>query len=225
MKLLSFDVGMKNLAFCLLDENHTIYQWGVINVLEEATTKKIDPDILTHLVWDQLDKYPGILEAEKVVIENQPSLKNPKMKTMQIIILSYFVSKQRSGDTQIKKIDCFAPRNKLNVYQGEQRQQIEESITCKSVYSKTKKLSVEFTKVMIKDQPEWLSLITSSKKKDDLADSFIQGACYLSRIFPKPGEESGEKKNPAEKSKNKKVTTKKVENNEPSVNILDQLNS
>lgn len=41
MRLLSIDVGMKNLAFCLLDvnlntkENDKIYKWGVINLCED----------------------------------------------------------------------------------------------------------------------------------------------------------------------------------------------
>ena len=126
------------------------------------------------------------MDVDRVVIENQPSLKNPKMKTMQIIILAYFVQKQRSNvsgsGSGIEKIACFAPRNKLNVYQGEKRKEIEESITCKTKYSRTKRLSIEFTKEMIKSQPTWLKMIMASKKKDDLADSFIQGACYLSRF-------------------------------------------
>ena len=34
MALLSIDVGIKNLAYCLLDE-HTIYNWGVVNLIED----------------------------------------------------------------------------------------------------------------------------------------------------------------------------------------------
>ena len=184
MKILSFDVGIKNLAYCLLDETLTIYSWGVINVLDETTKKKIDTDTLAHLVFDKLDAVVEMSNAERIVIENQPALKNPRMKTMQIMILSYFVGKQRSCYPTIKKIDCFAPRNKLTVYKGERRTEIEAAITCKSVYSRTKRLSVEFTKDMIKDQTSWLAFISNSKKKDDLADCFIQGACYLSRLFP-----------------------------------------
>ena len=34
MPLLSIDVGIKNLAYCLLDE-HSIYKWGVVNLIED----------------------------------------------------------------------------------------------------------------------------------------------------------------------------------------------
>lgn len=38
MKILSFDVGIKNLAFCLIDfsNNHTIKQWDIVNLCGES---------------------------------------------------------------------------------------------------------------------------------------------------------------------------------------------
>ena len=41
MKILSFDVGIKNLAFCLIDttENNKIIDWGVINLIEDEDLK------------------------------------------------------------------------------------------------------------------------------------------------------------------------------------------
>ena len=44
------------------------------------------------------------------------------MKTIQILLLSYFVAQQRTLTTEIVKIDCFLPRNKLNIYQGDNKQ-------------------------------------------------------------------------------------------------------
>lgn len=35
MKILSFDIGIKNLAYCLMDENN-IYDWNVINLLDNT---------------------------------------------------------------------------------------------------------------------------------------------------------------------------------------------
>jgi hypothetical protein len=33
MKLISYDVGIKNLAYCICDEKMTIIQWDVIDLL------------------------------------------------------------------------------------------------------------------------------------------------------------------------------------------------
>ena len=77
------------------------------------------------------------------------------------------------------------PRNKLKVYDGTRAQEIEASMKCKTTYARTKRLSVEYTKDMIKEQSSWLALLSNSKKKDDLADSFMQGLCYLEKILPK----------------------------------------
>ena len=179
MLILSFDVGIKNLAYCILDEYHKIYNWGVLNIIEDVKKKKIDADELCNLIFSKLDSIPELSNVNRVVIENQPALKNPRMKTIQIVLLSYFTMKRRQENSIIDKIDCFLPRNKLDVYDGDDKKEINEAIKCKSVYSRTKRLSVEYTKRMIKDQNEWMTLLTTSKKKDDLADCFIQGACYF----------------------------------------------
>ena len=40
MKILSWDVGIKNLAYCLIDsENDKIMDWGIINLLNDENLK------------------------------------------------------------------------------------------------------------------------------------------------------------------------------------------
>jgi hypothetical protein len=180
MKVLSFDVGIKNLGYCVLDLDYKIYHWGLINFIKDVGKKKIDTDEMCELLYAELDERPEIRQVDRVVIENQPCLKNPKMKTIQIMLLSYFVNLKKQFNI-IQKIDCFLPRNKLDVYMGADRQEIIDSITLKSKYSKTKKLSILFTRKMIVDQPDALKILDTEKKKDDLADSFIQGACYINK--------------------------------------------
>jgi len=49
-------------------------------------------------IKNELDKRPNICNVDVVIIENQPALVNPIMKTVQIIVLSYFSFKY-SSDT------------------------------------------------------------------------------------------------------------------------------
>ena len=41
MKILSFDIGIKNLAYCLVDETK-LYDWNVINLLSEECNCNIN---------------------------------------------------------------------------------------------------------------------------------------------------------------------------------------
>ena len=44
MKVLSFDVGIKNLGYCVLDLDYKIYHWGLINFIKDVSKKKITTD-------------------------------------------------------------------------------------------------------------------------------------------------------------------------------------
>ena len=105
------------------------------------------------------------------IIENQPVLKNPKMKSIQMMVYSYF------NLIGVSNIILFSPRHKLDVYNG-------PDIEChlKSKYSKRKFLSIKYTKYMIQNNKEYLNIFNSIKKKDDLADSLLQGLCYLKKL-------------------------------------------
>lgn len=40
VKILSFDVGIKNLAYCIVefkDNSHTILDWGILDIMELFT--------------------------------------------------------------------------------------------------------------------------------------------------------------------------------------------
>ncbi len=70
-------------------------------------------------------------------------------------------------------------RNKLKAYNGPK---IESDI--KDKYKRTKYLAIEYCKYMIKNSTQdeqWINLFTNSKKKDDLADSYLQGIYYKNK--------------------------------------------
>jgi len=229
MKILSFDVGIKNLSFCLLNDS-VIEDWGILNICTDdvcdhknaktgqrcdksvkfvcknggfASTdafqvcsghkklkqysdkkfkccpKKKNPmlDQGTKMV-ETLQKKDNFLEVDLVVIENQPALKNPTMKSIQMILYSYFLIQGVTNDES--KIDCIQminARNKLKAYTGPI---VECNITDK--YKKTKFLGIEYCKYMIGESEQsdtWINLFTTSKKKDDLSDAYLQGVYVL----------------------------------------------
>lgn len=241
MSILSWDVGVHNLAFCKLSYDKDNYkfpidQWAVIDLLDEerhlcihqlksgkvcgkqgsytCVLKENDSDneekvqylCATHSkvkdakdlydkialikkptkkeqsekrslinlgrsMYKKLDAMPELLEVDAVVIENQPCMKNPTMKSVQMMLFSYFLMKG------VENIQLISARNKLKVYKGE-----EMTSTKKTGYAKTKDLGIKYCEEMIKDDAENLKYLKTHKKKDDLCDAYLQGAFYLANM-------------------------------------------
>ncbi len=132
-------------------------------------------------IVDKLQKKDDFLKVDLVVIENQPALKNPTMKSVQMIIYSYFLINGVCNDiSTIQDIQMINARNKLKAYKG-------PKVECdiKDRYKKTKFLGIEYCKYMINDSlqdEQWIQLFTNSKKKDDLADAYLQGMYVLNNL-------------------------------------------
>ena len=127
----------------------------------------------------KLDEYKFIeRNITDVIVENQPSLKNPTMKSIQMIVYSYFlINGICRDDSSITGLEMINARNKLKVYKGEP---IECDFTDK--YKKNKYLAVKYCEKMIIDEEQkFIDLYNDSKKKDDLSDSYLQGIYYLSK--------------------------------------------
>lgn len=127
--------------------------------------------IATILV-KKLDSNPIFLKATHVVIENQPSLKNPTMKSIQMIIYSYFLI----------KLNC---KVKLTLMSAKFKLRFDidnESVTkikkMSDRYQRNKKLAIEFCRHFI--EGEWIIYFENYKnKKDDLADSYLMTRYYI----------------------------------------------
>ena len=48
---------------------------------------------LGQILFKKLDEYKSFQKAEYIIIENQPVLKNPTMKSIQMMLYSYFLKK------------------------------------------------------------------------------------------------------------------------------------
>lgn len=138
--------------------------------------------VLSRLLFKKMEEYPQFLNATHIVIENQPVLKNPTMKSIQMILYSYFISKE----TEIKKFENIAlisASNKLKVYKGPSNETIKNIANIKSKYTKNKKLAVEHCKLLLeedKNNENWSKFYDEYKsKRDDLADAYLMCRYYI----------------------------------------------
>ena len=99
------------------------------------------------------------------------------MKSIQMILYSYFIIEGVCKDPICSNVQMINARNKLKVYKGPE---VECNFTDK--YKRNKYLSVEYTKLMIlQENQEFIDLFTESKKKDDLADAYLQGIYFIEK--------------------------------------------
>ena len=125
MKILSWDVGIYNLCYCILEKNNEsikIIGWDIVNLVDNEKMKK-NRNLLFENIPRKLNEIPQLLDVDLVVIENQPSLKNPQMKSIQMILYSYFlilgkVIGNETTKSYIDVIDFCSASNKLKVYDG-----------------------------------------------------------------------------------------------------------
>jgi len=141
--------------------------------IEETNASKLD---LVTIGRNMMTKWDSVLQGQNnekidmVIIENQISPIANRMKTIQGMIAQYFI--MRYKDCGIEFINA---SNKLKTLLP-----CIKKVTPLS-YSERKKLGIERTKEYIKTDDVWKSYFEKHKKKDDLADSFLQGIWYLSQ--------------------------------------------
>lgn len=102
---------------------------------------------------------------ECIIIENQISPIANRMKTLQGMVAQYFIIK---NITNIKFVSSY---NKLKLFNNK-----------KISYREKKKLSIEITSKFLNQTnnlDNWKQVFFESKKKDDLADCFLQGYYFL----------------------------------------------
>ena len=132
-------------------------------------------------MYQKLDNLPELLNVDTVLIENQPTLINPTMKSVSSMLFSYFIMRgiheKNKTKSLIKHINFCSPSNKITVGGKAVCDKIDEAKDNK-VYKLTKSLSVKICKALLNN--EWLTILESHKKQDDMADALLQ--CIV-RVF------------------------------------------
>jgi hypothetical protein len=147
----------------------------IVKYIEENLYHEITSVSANHIdlisigisIRDLFNLYLPIGEIDKIIIENQISPIANRMKSIQGMIAQYFIMNNKTD------IHFISSANKLKYFlEGGQ----------KTEYGERKKLSVDITKAILSQKDVYstnLSLFNNHKKKDDLADSFLQGLWFL----------------------------------------------
>jgi len=115
----------------------------------------------------EFDKIVPLVNIDKVIIENQISPIANRMKTIQGMIAQYFIM------CGIQDVTFVSSVNKLKAFTDMDQNKTE--------YKDRKKLGIEVTKGIIEKMKDWMPFFLAHKKKDDLADSFLQGIWFLQK--------------------------------------------
>mgnify|MGYP000844843023 CR=1 FL=1 len=171
------------------------------NLVEKKKDKKNETELVAENLIRELDNRKYLLGVDVITIENQPAFKNPKMKSIQMILYSYFLIRGRVDQNditkQIDKILFLSANNKLkvNLYLGETEEKtkfienkktIEKELNIKNKYKKNKELAKKFCLELLEfigNKEEWIEIFNNHKKRDDLADTFLMNIYQIQLDF------------------------------------------
>lgn len=159
------------MAVCLFDTiDQAILRWEVVDISPSKVgdISQISARLISYL--DDLVLGPlADIPAFSVLIENQPVMKAPTMKSIQMVIYTYFKVMDVHGD---KAVDlCFVSAARKNTYMKSKGYDVKAK-----TYKSNKDNSVAFVQeyLIAKGDTTHQGVLSAHKKKDDLCDSLIQ---------------------------------------------------
>lgn len=174
MRVLSIDVGAKNMGICELERDAegvvSFGEWGVMATCESSDTRSAIEGAVRAM--EEMYARTGGAGWDAVVIENQPAFKNPAMKAVQVALHAFVVIKRCSPE-----VVWVGGSGKNGVADG-----ILGRDGCGRVsYRDSKRRSVDAAEAFLRagGYSAQAEALASSKKKDDMSDSLLQALYYL----------------------------------------------
>jgi hypothetical protein len=200
MLIVSFDIGILNLAVCVYSIDKVII-WRVISLFDKCPTY-LPMDKMAESVYLNMDVLMGEIkiyteeDIDFVLIESQPT--TGKMKSIQNLIFGYFYN-LKHYENIVKNIMLVSACTKLKRYKamvevasknrnGQENYSTESGAKQKSsgrkkkksfknnseAYFQNKAMSEELCLYTIQKNETLLNIYLSCLKKDDMADCFNQ---------------------------------------------------
>jgi len=188
---------------------------------------------LSKYLFQKLDNLKeDFLLVDDVLIENQPSLINPTMKTISALLYSYFtlrgiIDKDLTKST-ISNVLFISPQNKLKINKDvtDKKLNKDNNLKKREEYIITKDLGKKYCKSLVEKEKKYTDILDNHKKNDDLCDSFLQGFYYLfykdgdfPEQYKKTLETIAQECEKKETEKNKKKFIKDLEKSIKSIDI------
>lgn len=182
--IVSFDIGIKNLACCVVETaadkastSANVLLWYIISL---ADKKEKIPGVaeLSLRLFAELDDLVAMLgdrPIDTVIVENQPSRINGAMKTVQMMIYSYF-QLRRHWEGRVADVLMVSARGKLQTHEW-----CESTLpaTDKTGYELNKWRAVRIAECYIRGDDRLQGLFDSYNKKDDMSDALLQCIAWL----------------------------------------------
>jgi len=154
------------------------YLVAVITKVKVVSAASLDLITIGRNMHRRFDALPHLAAGiDVVIIENQLSTLATRMKTLQGMITQYFIMR---GVPDIRFISAI---NKLKLFD----QKKEQGHCGEDCYADRKKRGIEITRSLLSTQSTQSTQSTrfaTHKKKDDLADCFLQGVWWLGTCRP-----------------------------------------
>lgn len=209
MKILSIDVGIYNLAICLLDVDSTVAKilfWKDINILagKQTCSVKKCKRVATHIKDDQYycikcktSLYPNqrlqtIKTAMNTSIEKIAELLYATLDT-ELQDIEYdrvLIENQPTRNIKMKNISMlllgyFTIKHSMIEFVNASKKMQETTINAyANTYANRKKSSKLAVKSLLKDS-DWSLFFKCSKKQDDLSDCLLQGLWWIHKNINK----------------------------------------
>lgn len=181
VRIISFDVGLRNLAYVVLAVpslkcqvgDAVVERWELVDLLEGGRAKQTFDVCIQRLLEFLDDAFAD--GADLVLIENQPRC-NPRLKSVQVAMYTYFrtMNLHTSGFPDVRLVSA----------NGKQRL-VHHRTPPSTTYSQRKLASVSacelYLRDVIGDVPRADAFSAAKGKRDDLADCLLQAVAFIER--------------------------------------------
>jgi hypothetical protein len=156
----------------LVDAITSYYDKNYFTEIDKENASKLDLISISVNLKNKLNELlKDVDDIQDIIIENQISTIATRMKTLQGMIVQYFVM----SDICVDNIEFVSARNKLKYILPDNNKE-------KTTYSSRKKIGILACLERITNDHRFnnqLDYFNTHKKKDDLADAFLQGIWYI----------------------------------------------